>query len=702
MVIRTAVFLLLLSHTLIRGAAATHWTYHDVQKWSEDSPNCAGRRQSPVDILATKTFKAPPFLFKNYGLINVSLENNGHSLKARLHPQQDRPRLADGGLSGTFELDSLHFHWGDEDSRGSEHLLGSCAFPAEMHLVHFKRKYGSVEKALEFDDGLAVLGVWLVPGRDSDSSTRAVLEDDGTSFSTHTTHSLDQTSAQQNTSDSDTSSMEDLENDGTDTTHSLDQTSPQHDTKNSIATEDDHSAAAKKWFRALSPSEKLLDDQLIPVDLRQLIPFDDRAFYRYNGSLTTPPCTANVEWTIFENPVTVPLRFLKGLRALKNEEGELISNNFRPAQRLGKRDVLYSGTKLKKHPSCTNPRKSLPPSCTTIPSLGSFGTVAPGQCTEGQETSPADLHLANATPTYAKRLRWRRRGGCADAVVTLKDRLLKVAFPGEEPQWELSGGHLTTPYHLNHMLFRWGSDHHLGGLSFPLEVQLVHYNSESDDVVVVSKFFQEPIDLPDVLDSLQHTEPSRNRLLEVVFEAAQELSTDPGIGKEDIPSPDVSELMGDASSFYEYSGSFPDAPCLGNVTWMVLRAAGEIARTQLQEIRELRDESGDKITSNNRPLKQLGDRNLLLRPLKQLGDRNLLLSLPGTLYARYLACPVPCMPGTLHGLPWYRGQDAIQKITRPKRKSMDSGALQHAVVSLQLLCLLVLASFFVARLGLVV
>lgn len=38
---------------------------------------------------------------------------------------------------------------------------------------------------------------------------------------------------------------------------------------------------------------------------------------------------------------------------------------------------------------------------------------------------------------------------------------------------------------------------------------------------------KEPIDLPDVLDSFQHTEPSRNKLLEVVFEAAQELSENP-------------------------------------------------------------------------------------------------------------------------------------------------------------------------------
>lgn len=633
MAFKEAVFLLLLFQTLNREAAAAHWTYKGVEEWAEESPDCAGKRQSPVDISEPKAFVAPPFLFKNYGLINVSLQNNGHSLSVRLHPQQEqqRPRLAGGGLSGTFDLDGFHFHWGSEDSRGSEHLLGGCAFPAEMHLVHFKRKYKSVKEALKYDDGLAVLGVWLVPGRDSDSSAR---EDLGGG-------SLDQ---------------------------------PQHAANNSrkVPTEDDHSAAARKWFRDLTPPSELLDDQLITVDLRQLIPFNDRDFYRYNGSLTTPPCTANVEWTIFENPVAVPLRFLKGLRALANGEGEHISNNFRPPQKLGRRKVLYSGTQPKPNPSCKRqPTKSLSPSCTGIPSLGSFGTVAPGECAEGQATSPADLHLGSATPSYSKRLSWKRRGGCANAVVTLDDRLLKVSFPGEEPQWELSGGDLASPYHLNHLLFRWGSDHHLGGLSFPLEVQLVHYSSKSDDVVIVSKFFQEPIDLPDVLDSFQHTEPSRNKLLEVVFEAAQELSENPGT-EETIPSPDISDLVGDASSFYEYDGSFPDAPCLGEVTWMVLRTAGVIARTQLEDLRKLKDENGDEITTNNRPLQPLGNRTLFLRV-----NQHELVHEYKTMLLRFKR---KLENGTL-------------------QVSENSGSLQYAAVSLQRMCLLVLAVSFVARLG---
>lgn len=47
------------------------------------------------------------------------------------------------------------------------------------------------------------------------------------------------------------------------------------------------------------------------------------------------------------------------------------------------------------------------------------------------------------------------------------------------------------------------------------------------NMIIFFLSLKEPIDLPDVLDSFQHTEPSRNKLLEVVFEAAQELSENP-------------------------------------------------------------------------------------------------------------------------------------------------------------------------------
>ncbi|XP_059099213.1 carbonic anhydrase-like isoform X2 [Tigriopus californicus] len=52
----------------------------------------------------------------------------------------------------------LHFHWGANDSSGSEHTFGQVRFPAEMHWVHYNMKYGSPSEAILQKDGLAVLG----------------------------------------------------------------------------------------------------------------------------------------------------------------------------------------------------------------------------------------------------------------------------------------------------------------------------------------------------------------------------------------------------------------------------------------------------------------------------------------------------------------------------------------------------------------
>jgi hypothetical protein len=43
-------------------------------------------------------------------------------------------QVVGGGLPGVFQFDQLHFHWGSEDNRGSEHTIdgvscsSSCVF----------------------------------------------------------------------------------------------------------------------------------------------------------------------------------------------------------------------------------------------------------------------------------------------------------------------------------------------------------------------------------------------------------------------------------------------------------------------------------------------------------------------------------------------------------------------------------------------
>ena len=45
-----------------------------------------------------------------------------------------------------------------EDSQGSEHTIDGKKYPMEVHLVHWNKKYGTVEEAMKHPDGLAVIG----------------------------------------------------------------------------------------------------------------------------------------------------------------------------------------------------------------------------------------------------------------------------------------------------------------------------------------------------------------------------------------------------------------------------------------------------------------------------------------------------------------------------------------------------------------
>ncbi|KFD61930.1 hypothetical protein M514_07681, partial [Trichuris suis] len=74
---------------------------------------------------------------------------------------------------------------------------------------------------------------------------------------------------------------------------------------------------------------------------------DVRAFWTYEGSLTTPPCSECVLWTLFEEPILISDKQLEAFRSLSSGEQGLTNapamiNNVRPTQPLGARKVRYS------------------------------------------------------------------------------------------------------------------------------------------------------------------------------------------------------------------------------------------------------------------------------------------------------------------------------------------------------------------------
>lgn len=70
----------------------------------------------------------------------------------------------------------------------------------------------------------------------------------------------------------------------------------------------------------------------VDIDPAAILP-DDRAYFRYYGSLTTPPCSEGVLWTVFAQPVEASKEQIE-------QFAKLFENNARPSQDLNRRFLL--------------------------------------------------------------------------------------------------------------------------------------------------------------------------------------------------------------------------------------------------------------------------------------------------------------------------------------------------------------------------
>ncbi len=88
----------------------------------------------------------------------------------------------------------------------------------------------------------------------------------------------------------------------------------------------------EKTWNILPPEEITEAVKLTePIDLMSLLPKDKKSF-QYNGSLTTPPCSEDVEWVILEEPIEMSKEQIDKFR-------NIFSGNNRPVQSINEREV---------------------------------------------------------------------------------------------------------------------------------------------------------------------------------------------------------------------------------------------------------------------------------------------------------------------------------------------------------------------------
>lgn len=152
------------------------------ESWGKHFHQCAGKHQSPIDIdscfvtmVALSPLEMQGF---NTTVGRALLTNNGHTGKKYFnfieHHHETttyastllammkidgniKPTISGGPLNAVYEFAQLHFHWGQNDTCGSENKFDKKQFPLELHIVFYKKEYLNVDSALNYSDGLTVL-----------------------------------------------------------------------------------------------------------------------------------------------------------------------------------------------------------------------------------------------------------------------------------------------------------------------------------------------------------------------------------------------------------------------------------------------------------------------------------------------------------------------------------------------------------------
>jgi len=247
----------------------TDWNYLEKGPdfWFQVSNSQAcrsGQMQSPINIIPSTTFydsKLTDITFNGYSSIpSWDTKYDGHSISStQSNTALTKPFITGSNYGKQFNLLQFHFHWGQNDFQGSEHVMDSQKFPLELHLVH------------RADDGqLAVIGFFFQISAADNPALNGLV--------------------------------------------------------NGVQA-------------ALQAAENAAATQ-ITFDLGAILPdansLRNSGYFRYSGSLTTPPCSEGVIWTVYNTQLSISTTQLAKFRSKAT-----LQTTFRDAQRISNR-LVYS------------------------------------------------------------------------------------------------------------------------------------------------------------------------------------------------------------------------------------------------------------------------------------------------------------------------------------------------------------------------
>ncbi|EPB74959.1 carbonate dehydratase, eukaryotic-type [Ancylostoma ceylanicum] len=216
-------------------------------------------------------------------------------------------------------------------------------------------------------------------------------------------------------------------------------------------------------------------------------------------------------------------------------------------------------------------------------------------CKTGKSQSPIDLDISQAVLVDWEPLKFHNYDARGDIVAENNGH---------------TGGNLKGRYNLQQFHFHWdgndrfGSEHTLAGLHYPLEVHFVHIKEglNNTNAHLGASPWQVAVQF--------QIAPKGDALFDL--EKGKE-ATNSSDTKGDLPSYSPGSLLPpDTSTFFRYTGSLTTPPCSEGVIWTILAHPNLVTDTQLRILRRHLREDGSLLIDNWRTVQPMNGRKLYL------------------------------------------------------------------------------------------
>ncbi|XP_059152090.1 carbonic anhydrase 1-like, partial [Physella acuta] len=306
--------------------------------------------------------------------------------------------------------------------------------------------------------------------------------------------------------------------------------------------------------------------------LSEILPdLNNLDYYRFDGSLTYPPCHESVIWSVATEFIPISKSQLNMFRNLQTRDQNPMVDNFRPPQNLNQRRV-YTTKNL-------NQRREY-----TGRSLGVGITAGEGWVTTSQIILLAYTTRKVLYDPLLPRFdlsHYNRTDGVYMQLLNKDGHTVQVEYTGQGIY--IKDGGLPTSYKLDQFHFHWGaidtrgSENIIDNIHFPMELHIVHRQNSSNSfrnaasypsgLAVIGFFFKV------VAEDNEKLNRHLLRFLSMVIHTDQMAH---------IPTFALSEILPDISNldYYRFDGSLTFPPCHESVIWSVATEFIPISKSQ--------------------------------------------------------------------------------------------------------------------------